>query len=245
MKHASNKPVGMRDADLSAPGGEHAAAVLGLWRGSLGRTVRCVPTRRTVMVESGGQTLYAKLYRGRQPGAAAEWRWLHLLPMLAIAAPQPVARMAARGRSMVVMAALPGRSLDAWLLDAAREGWLDDLARVVTGPVAALVGRLFAQGLVHRDLNCAHLWVDEPRGAARVALLDLERVFRPAWRWRRWVVKDLAALLASSPVPVPLRVAVRFVRACLPDTWPAQRRELFAAVAKKARRVAGRRPRFG
>lgn len=235
----------MPGGELSAPGGEHAAAVLGIWHGSLGRTVRCVPTRRTLMAESAGRTLYAKVYRGRPRAVAEEWRWLHVLPMLSIAAPVPVARLAERGRSMIVMEALAGRSLDAWLVDAAREGWLGALFETVCGPVAALVGRLFAQRFVHRDLNCAHLYVDQPRGAARVALLDLERVFAPALRWRRWVVKDLAALLASSPVPVPLRVAVRFARRCLPEAGPAERRALFVAVAAKAQRIAGRRPRYG
>ena len=164
------------------------------------------------MVASGGEVLYAKMRFGARGKAAAEWNWLHLLPMLGIAAAAPVAWIGRGRRSLLVTAAVPGRSLDAWACDAAREGWLAQLSGYACRLVAAAVRRLHDGGLVHRDLNCAHLFVEDPRRDSPPSLLDVERMFRPKWRFRRWIVKDLASLLASVPVQLPTLTKLRFAR---------------------------------
>lgn len=244
VKHASNKPARAGGPPGPLHGGEHADAVRGLWDGSLGRTVRCVPTRRTLAVVSNGTVLYAKLRRGDRGAAAAEWRWLHVLPLMGIATAAPVAWIARARRSLLVTRALPGRSLDAWACDAARAGWLPELVDWVCRDLAAFVRHLHRQNLIHRDLNAAHLFVDDPRRGGAPALLDVERVFRPRWRRRRWIVKDLASLLASSPVALPPLTGLRFLRRYL-DAPLYEHRRLMRAIATKAARIRAHRPKFG
>ncbi|MFT4515457.1 MAG: hypothetical protein ACI89X_001261 [Planctomycetota bacterium] len=193
----------------------------------------------------GSETLYAKLYSRRKRTAAAEWHWLHMLPLLGLESAQPIAWLADRRASMIVTASVKGRSLDAWLVDAAAEGWLGDVFDYVCREVAPFARRLHDQGLIHRDLNCAHLFATDPRSAGRPAVIDVERMFRPRWRWRRWVVKELASLLASSPVPVSLRVCLRFLRCYQPEWSKGQRRKLVRAVGRKVARVLAHVPRFG
>lgn len=246
MKHASNKPAPSDPADLSIVAGERADLIRAAFDGAVGCTVRCVPRRRTLMVQSGGDTIYAKLHRRRRAAAAAEWRWLHVLPLLGISAARPVAWVARGATSMVVTEAVAGRSLDAWGCDAAREGWVDEWLRFVTTRVAELVRRLHAQRLMHRDLNFAHVFCGDPRdGGGELTLIDVERMFEARWRRRRWIVKDLAALLASSPVEISDRVALRFLRNYLRGRRPFLWRSWARAIRRKADRIGGRTPRFG
>ena len=210
-----------------------------------GCTVRCVPRRRTLMVHSGGTTIYAKLHLRRRSACATEWRWLHVLPLLGVAAARPIAWVARRASSMLVTEALPGRSLDAWGRDAEREGWADEWLRFVCDRVASLVGRLHRHRLIHRDLNFAHLFCEDPRRDGAPALIDVERMFEARLRRRRWVVKDLASLLASSPVPVSDRAALRFLRNYLGGRRPLAWRSWARAIRRKSERIAGRAPRFG
>ena len=245
MAHASNKPEREADPPGPLPGAEHADLVQRLWDGSLGRTVRCVPTRRTLMAVADGTVLYAKLRRGGRAAGAAEWRWLHLLPLLGVTTASPVAWIVRGRRSLLVTRALSDRrSLDAWAADAARAGWLPELFTWVIRELATFVRHLHGHGLIHRDLNAAHLFCVDPRRGGAPALLDVERTFRPRWRWRRWVVKDLATLLASSPVPVPRRVMLRFLRRYLAAPL-GDHVGLMRAIRRKATRIRARRPRFG
>jgi hypothetical protein len=69
-------------------------------------------------------------------------------------------------------------------------------------------------------------------------------VFRPRFRVRRWLVKDLAGLRASVPVALPERAMLRFARAYLQEPLSLHRRLLRAVVAKAAR-IRARRPRYG
>lgn len=203
-----------------------------------GRTVRCTPCRRTVrQVLSTGAVVYRKLRHGAAGDAAREWHWLQALRALGIptAAPLFLARV---GRTSVLgTAGVPGTSLQALLEREPGRG-----LRIACEQVAPLVRRLHAAGLVFRDLYANHLQVS---GTA-VVLLDVERVFRPRWRRRRWLVKDLAGLLASVPASCQLgREPLRFLaRACLPELRP-QWRSLAAAVAAKAARIRRHMPRYG
>lgn len=241
--HASNKPQDPRQAGLELSAGGHAEAVRGLWAGSLGRTVRCVPTRRTVSVESAGTVLYGKWRRGQHRRAAAEWRWLHVLPLCGLLVPAPVAWLRQGRRSLLVTAALPGRALDAFARQALAGGWLDELVAYACREVAPMVRRLHERGLVHRDLYWNHLFCEDPRRGTPPALLDVERVFAPRWLWRRWLVKDLASLLASCPAGVSLRAKLRFLRNYLGTLRGEQR--LLAAIDDKAARIRRHVPKFG
>ena len=195
--------------------------------------------------EIGSETLYAKVYRGHARTAALEWRWLHMLPSLGIATAQPVAWLASQNKSLIVTLGVKGRSFDAWLVDAAAEGWLADVFGYACRELAPFVRRLHDQGLIHRDLNCPHVFTTDPRSAGQPAVIDVERMFRPRWLWRRWVVKELASLLASSPVPVPVPVALRFLRCYQPELDVRQRRKLAREVGRKVARILAHQPRFG
>lgn len=245
VNRTGNKPASPDDPDLANVIGEHAEAVRGLWAGRLGQTVRCVPWRRTMMCASGTTTLYAKHYRGRRRACAGEWHWLHMLPLLGIASAQPVAWLADGRSHLIVTAAVAGRSLDAWTVDAAHEGWLDEIFAYACRVVAPFARQLHGHGLIHRDLNLAHLFVVDPQRLTKPTIIDVERVFRPRFRFARWVVKDLASLLASAPVSIPTRTQVEFLRRYAPDLSKRQRRRLGRAILQKVQRIRRHQPRFG
>jgi hypothetical protein len=149
---ASNKPQDPASLGFAAVAGERAPLLLDLWHGCVGRTVRCVPNRRTVVVKESTGTWFAKWRRGAARNAAVEWNWLHVLPMLGLASPKPVAWLA-RGRdSLLVTEGLPGRAFDAWWADAHRAGHGEVVERHAAYVVAPAVRRLHEAGLVYRDL---------------------------------------------------------------------------------------------
>ena len=217
---------------------------MALWSGSLGRTVRCVPSRRTLIAEHGGRTLYAKRYPTRA-GADREWRWVSRLAAAGFRVAQPVGLIRSHRGSLAVFGAVPGRSLDAWAVTARGEGWLNSWLAYVVGEVAPLVRQLHAQRWIHRDLNCAHLFAVDPLCGGAPALIDVERMMRPRWRWQRWVVKDLASLLASCQGFVSARAAMRFLRVYTAGQTRGARHKLAKAVLKKAGKISRHRPRFG
>ncbi|MGB3968405.1 MAG: lipopolysaccharide kinase InaA family protein [Planctomycetota bacterium] len=206
-----------------------------------------MPTRRTVAVPVGGGWLFGKWRLGERARAAAEWRWLHVLPLLGVRASQPVAWIVQGRRSLLVTAGLPGRAVDAWAADAIAEGWLGELAAWACARVAPVVRALHDAGLVYRDLYWNHIFANDPRDPradAPPSFVDVERVFAPGWRFRRWVVKDLAGLLASAPAALPVRAALRFLRAYLGTSLRPHRR-LMRAIVAKAGRIRSRLPRYG
>jgi hypothetical protein len=242
--HASNKPDALHSPGWRVAAGAHAVAVRGIWVGALGRTVRCVPTRRTVMARSDGSWLFGKWRTGARRSAAAEWHWLHVLPLLGLHTPVPVAWLGRGRRTLLVTGGVPGRGLDAWAAVARAEGWLPALVRYTIAAVAPAVRRLHGHGLVYRDLYWNHVFADDPRRGGPAWFVDVERVFQPRWRWRRWVVKDLAGLWASLPVEVPASQGLRFLRAYLGTDLRDERR-LIAAITRKAARIRGHTPRYG
>jgi hypothetical protein len=244
--HASNKPDAPVAATFARLDPERAAAVRALWSGSAGYTVRCVPTRRTVGLSFAGGWLFGKWRSGALGDAAREWRWLHVLPLLGLRTPAPVAWIGRGSRSLLVTEGVVGQALDVWMMHAVREGWQDLLVAYLCDQVAPLVRQLHAQGLVYRDLYWNHLFVLDPRRFDPPVFLDVERVIHPRWRWRRWVIKDLAGLLASVPVEVtlPRRAVVRFLRAYRGGSL-RDFQGTMVAIEAKARRIRGRRPKFG
>lgn len=191
-----------------------------------------------------GAQLYAKLRCGRRRDAVAEWHWLHALPAMGVRTPAPVAFLGSPRRSVLVTAGVAGRSFDSWAVAALAEGWFDGLVRQVCNLVAPVVKRLHDHGVVYRDLYWNHIFSKDPRTGAEPVFLDVERAMRPRWLWRRWVVKDLAGLLASAPDAAWGRPAVRFLRAYLGGTV-REHRHMLAAVSAKAARIRGHAPRFG
>ncbi len=144
-------------------------------------------------------------------------------------------------QSLLLMTAVGGQSLETWLpLQVQANGIPVVVKRRLIDALAALVSQLHAGGVVHRDLYLSHIFI-RPRStdirAATVrersadssihdvdyresetsemelSLIDLQRVFKPRWRKRRWFIKDLAALNYSTRnLPLTRADRLRFYR---------------------------------
>lgn len=223
-----------------------AALVTAFWNGSVGWTVRCTPRRRTLMaIGPDGAPAFGKLRTGSSRVARAEWRWLHALRQRGFRTAEPLALRCQRGRSLVCTAVAAGRPMDALLCEARAAGQWNAFRRYACEVVAPLVRRLHDQGLCFRDLYWNHLFAESlAPGAPAPTWIDVERTFRPRWRRRRWQVKDLAGLWSSAAGAASVADGARFLRAYLGPSagdW----RGLARAVARKARRIAAHRPRYG
>jgi hypothetical protein len=212
--------------------------------GSLGYTVRCTPRRRTLLVGTPDQGWFAKLRPGSRQ-ARREWYWLQRLRELGFRVPDPLLLRCSGGASLVATARAHGRPLDALLAEAHAASRFRAARTFAMAVVAPMVARLHGHGLCFRDLYWNHLFaegLDPARGEP--VLIDVERVFAPRWRRRRWRVKDFAGLLASLPVPCSRTDALRFLGRCLgglPTGWKALARD----IARKAARIRGHRPKYG
>ncbi|QDU68916.1 lipopolysaccharide kinase InaA family protein [Engelhardtia mirabilis] len=107
-----------------------------------------------------------------------------------------------------------------------------------------LVADLHGVGWYHRDLYLGHFVLDR---RDRIVLLDLGRARHEREPRRRWLVKDLAALLGSAPPAVSAAERLRFlgtwlerVRGSVPRS---ERRRWVREVQAKARRLMAHRPR--
>ncbi len=73
-----------------------------------------------------------------------------------------------------------------------RRSWIRQLAE--------LVSRFHKLGFCHRDLYLSHIFISfKNDGQPIFYLIDLARCFKPDFRKRRWIIKDLSALNYSSP----------------------------------------------
>ena len=135
--------------------------------------------------------------------AGLEWTWMHRLASDGIPCVKPVAfgeemRGSRERRSAILTAAVPGDSLERWAgrwSDADRE-----TVRRLIPFSAELVARLHERGYIHRDLYLSHVFFDQDAETEEsLHLIDLQRVIRPQWGWRRWIVKELASLNFSAP----------------------------------------------
>ncbi len=155
--------------------------------------------RHRTTLDVGGQRLFIKRYQrppideqltarlhGFRAVAETEWHWMHRLRELTIPVPQPVAfgyeRQGGRERqSVLVTAAVPGRSLEQWmrLADEDEAEWLHDRAYrdALLTAIAQLVRRLHEAGLFHRDLYLSHIFLDPKRPPSEgLSLIDLQRI---------------------------------------------------------------------
>ena len=235
LRYAPELPTEIR----SSLGWSSAEDVLGDPRGW---TVRCTPRRRTIAgPEVAGRVVFRKERLG--PGGRVEWRALQRLAAMGFAAPAPVCFAEAGRRSVVVVLEVTGRPMDALLHEAVLGGETSAAAAYCIEVVAPLVRRLHDTGLVYRDLYWNHLYAERLGGSAPV-FIDVERVFRPRWRRRRWRVKDLAGLLSSLPSGFTRAAQLRFLRSYLGerrDEW----RALAPPVLRKAAAQRAHRPKYG
>jgi hypothetical protein len=109
-----------------------------------------------------------------------------------------------------------------------------------------LVAGLHGQGYVHRDLYLSHIFFDParpPQGS--LCLIDLQRVMRPRWRFRRWRVKDLAALNYSTPRAIVSQAdRLRWLRYYLGvKKLRAAGKQMAYRVIGKTNRISRREPR--
>jgi len=206
-----------------------------------GVTVRCTPWRVTLMqrlelAAGDAAVVYRKVRQGGVAAAEAEWKWLRELPRLGVAVAAPAFFARAGERTVVATFAAAGRPLPALLGEAGRGPAMAYACEVVAGAVR----RLHAAGLVYRDLYWNHLFAESLESAAPPIFVDVERVLRPRLRWRRWVVKDLAGLVASWPFRGDDRFAEAFVRAC-----HGADAELGRRVRRKAEAISRHTPKYG
>ncbi len=118
--------------------------------------------------------------------------------------------------------------------------------RTLSEATATLVRRLHQDArMFHRDLYLAHLFLGRDRsGNEQLSLIDLQRVFRPLLRRRRWRVKDLAQLYYSAKPYCSRAEALRFLRCYFAvDRLNKSHHRLARSVAAKAARIQRRQER--
>lgn len=214
--------------------------------------VRDLPQRSNHVLHVAGRVLHVKRAKPRGflrcvPREDPEARGLSRLAAAGVPCAEPVlwGRDARLGTLVATADLAPARPLDALLA----QGWAPaGGAEALVGQLAALAARLHEAGLHHRDLYLNHVYADPQgeRAAARLVLIDAERVGRHRARLGRRVRKDLACLLASGPAAwwegaraaqlVHDYLAARGLPA-------AQGARLVARLLRKAGRIRARTPR--
>ncbi|MDA1075557.1 MAG: lipopolysaccharide core heptose(I) kinase RfaP [Proteobacteria bacterium] len=202
-----------------------------------GEVYRAVATRRTLRTCIDGKVYFAKLHMGvgwdeifknlvtlKLPviGAENEYRACRHLEEHGIQAPR-VAAYGRRGgnparvRSFVITDELAGRES----LEDLTNRWFDDpphpaRKRALVMAVAGFARRFHGAGVIHRDFYICHLLLDVKKFTQNVvdlAVLDLHRAQIHTRIPRRWLIRDLAALLFSTlDLPLSRRAWLRFVR---------------------------------
>lgn len=148
-------------------------------------------------------------------------------------------------RSALLVATVPGESLERWL----PRHWpaLPRVARsALVGQVAALARVMHQAGMFHRDFYPAHLFVAWPTAdRPEVHLIDLARMLERPLRRERWRVKDLAALVHGLPECVSRGDRLRFLRWYLAEyDAPPLRRERHARIRPLIRAIRARQERM-
>jgi UDP-glucose:(heptosyl)LPS alpha-1,3-glucosyltransferase len=227
-----------------------------------GELKRGTAGRETLGLTLADQPVFLKRYRGvgwgeilknwlqlKRPilDALTEWQRLGELALLGLPAPERLAAgrqgaSPARRRSFLLMRALEGFALEDRIQEqppvppAERRRWARALG--------AYARRLHGAGLAHRDFYFCH-WFQQPDGA--VALLDWHRALKRRRLARRWLAKDLGALLASTrPYGVTRREVLAFLaayHAAPPSLARRRHRTLWQAAVARAARLQARETR--
>jgi len=212
-----------------------------------GETFRTHKHRRTFRCEIGGRAYFVKIHRhagwgevlkdslrARRPIVTAdpEVRAIERcrergIPTVTPAGYGTRGRAPARLESFIITEPLEGFvHLDAFVetLSAMPRSERFRVRRRIIAELAEIARRLHESGMNHRDLYLCHFMLPPPDAAAdaplRIHVIDLHRVQIRASVPRRWIAKDLAALLFSSlDAPVTSRDLVRFLRAYWGPSW--------------------------
>ncbi|MCH2101891.1 MAG: hypothetical protein MK209_08215, partial [Planctomycetes bacterium] len=138
------------------------------------------------------------------------------------------------------------------LHDVLRDGVIGDsgsreasVSQAMMRDLAGLIRRLHSSGFIHRDLYCVHLIVADDSRWGRPYLVDLQRVEQRFPPRRRWLIKDLAALLHSLPSNVSRTDRLRFLKFYLGKTRvdPSVKRWAREVVNKQVR-MAQHQPKY-
>lgn len=226
---------------LVALGYRHAGDAVLDTRGELVRDTPHRKTWRTILDD--GTVVFRKVRWRRADDARREWLALEALAGIGIEVPEPLLLARDGRRAAIVMRGCAGPSLLEWIVergpDAAVTGY-------VLGPVVELVRRLHGAGFTHRDLYWNHILTPELDLIRPPVLLDVERVLRPWLRRRRWIEKDLAALLGSWPLrSTPSTLALRFLRAWSGGRLAAGWKGVARRVLRRAQAIRHHVPRHG
>ena len=164
----------------------------------------------------GKRNPLASMIRGGEVHSPAriERDWIVRLKESGISVPNVVAfgeeiTEQGRDRSALVLAEVPGESLERWVLRQTHAA-----PRKLIEAVADLASAFHESGHIHRDFYLSHIFLNE-RDALRpqLALIDLQRVMYRPLRLERWRNRDLAQLNFSVPDHVAgVRERVRFLR---------------------------------
>jgi len=178
--------------------------------------------------------------------AGNEWEWARRLARDGIPCVQAVAfgevlDGSHERRSAILTAGVPGQSLERLAIQW-RHG---DRATVqlIIKATADLISRLHGRGYIHRDLYLSHVFFDPSLPIeSSLRVIDLQRVIQPRWRFRRWLVKDLASLNFSAPARLVSRMdRLRWLRRYLGiGKLDASARRLVYRVVGKTQRIAER-----
>lgn len=253
---AQSRGSGWCERPLADAGATSGELLRDIFAARPARTLRAIPGRatflwpadETVVVKRYGGTVLGDLLhdlargRGARSPARREGENLRELAALGLPVPRVLGwceeRAGWAGRSAVWMERIPHELT----LRQLAEGDASAAFARFAVPLARLVARLHATGWYHRDLYLEH-WIVSAYG---LALLDVGRARRERAPRERWFVKDVAALLHSSPAALTPRERLRFLALYL-DARGLQdrgcRRAFARSVAAKARRIAAHEPR--
>ncbi len=152
--------------------------------------------------------------KGKTSPARVERDWITMLSREGIPVPQVAAFAeesmgADRSRSALVLAEIPGESLEKWVMRQERNA-----SKQLIDAVADLARSFHGAGFIHRDFYLSHIFLtNDSDTQPALALIDLQRVMHKPIRIERWRNRDLAQLDYSVPGHIAgLRQRVRFLR---------------------------------
>lgn len=218
-----------------------------------GKVYRAKEGRRTLMFEYDGREYFAKIHNGigwgeiwknlasfRLPitDASNEWKAVELLERQGVETVKIVGKglrgsNPAKTESFVIMRALDERiEVEDFLKDFGGLTGRRRLAlkRKIVRQVADSARRMHGAGMNHRDFYLCHFHIEQRdwkhrdgKETLRLPLIDLHRSQIRAKVPRRWLVKDLGALLFSAvDCEITDRDLVAFLRVYLGPSWKSQ-----------------------
>jgi heptose I phosphotransferase len=206
----------------------------------------------------GWREVFKEWYRLRKPvvSARTEWEGAQTLAAAGLRVPKVLGK-GERGRyphaveSFVVLEALE----DCETLEHFKVGWLDyngsnwiALKHALIREVATMGRLMHQQGINHRDFYINHFLINrdlirhwQPGDKLPLHLIDLHRVQQRPTVPRRWLIKDLAALLFSAmDVGLTSADCARYLRSYLGAEWVSSLRQnhpLWRAIVKRAAKL--------